>query len=272
MVIRSGEPWRFKSEDVPGTQDRLRAAFVTSECDLPPSQPVTLSGTWTLAYPDLTVTLADIGPADAAMGGGPIHLRIVGNALQALSPGENVTDTLPTFARVMPILGVTEMITPIRASRFFLDATAVGANWQWPLPPPTDTLAAGGVLHTNQYLRSANSAFFLIMQADGNLCIYAGSGPGDQRGFIWGSAQAGNYAPALDDYCATMQRDGFLAVYRGKTPSTPDHLVWKSQLNPNFPQLPAVGGSPCQAIMENLGLLMITCGDATIWDTPLVHT
>jgi hypothetical protein len=29
--------------------------------------------------------------------------------------------------------------------------------------------------------------FFLIMQDDGNLCVYKGTGPQDQGAFVWGS-------------------------------------------------------------------------------------
>jgi hypothetical protein len=41
------------------------------------------------------------------------------------------------------------------------------------------------VLGTDDYLVSDSGLFFAIMQSDGNLCVYRGSGPNNNHGLIW---------------------------------------------------------------------------------------
>jgi len=74
------------------------------------------------------------------------------------------------------------------------------------LPPGggTDVLYAGGVLTTDQYLRSDNGNHVLVMQGDGNLVHY-------QRGMpLWHSSTYGNPGAF-----AVMQGDGNFVIYNG---------------------------------------------------------
>jgi hypothetical protein len=89
-------------------------------------------------------------------------------------------------------------------------------------------LQAGQSLAVGDYLVAGNRQFFVVMQDDGNLVVYRGSGPGDQRDFVWGSVQAGRYAPRRDSYFAMMQDDGNLVVYRGSGPGGQRDFVWGS--------------------------------------------
>jgi hypothetical protein len=98
--------------------------------------------------------------------------------------------------------------------------------------------AQGGtqILHANEFLRTgeyivsdpANTPqSFTIMQADGNLCMYRGSGPGDNQGNRWCSHSQGR----TGDYFAIMQGDGNLCVYAGTGPSDNRGSRWCSNTN-----------------------------------------
>jgi len=50
---------------------------------------------------------------------------------------------------------------------------------------PRSYLRTGDVMNTGQYMVSDNRAFYAVMQGDGNLCVYKGSGPGDTIGYLW---------------------------------------------------------------------------------------
>jgi hypothetical protein len=84
------------------------------------------------------------------------------------------------------------------------------------------TLGTNGVLGTNQYLTSPNGQFFAIMQGDGNLCVYKGSGPGDNRGYVWCSMAT---APG-GQFFLTMQGDGNLCAYKGTGPGDNRGYLW----------------------------------------------
>ena len=77
--------------------------------------------------------------------------------------------------------------------------------------PVGNYLATGGNLGVGQYMVSANKAFFAIQQGDGNLCVYKGSGPSDNRGYLWCHMRPGGSG----DYFTVMQGDGNLCTYRG---------------------------------------------------------
>ena len=81
------------------------------------------------------------------------------------------------------------------------------------------SLATGAYLATNDYLVSANGLYFVIIQGDGNLCIYHGSDPAHQGAFVWMSGKA----PGAGVYGATMQNDGNLVVTTGTT------VLWSAQ-------------------------------------------
>jgi hypothetical protein len=63
---------------------------------------------------------------------------------------------------------------------------------------------SGEVLHLNEFIESSNGAFRLVMQADGNLVLYAGAG----TVAMWSSGTMGKGAMAC-----LMQTDGNLVLY-----------------------------------------------------------
>ena len=73
----------------------------------------------------------------------------------------------------------------------------------WILDSSSDTTPPGiknllkpnEYLTSNKYLVSNNKAFFLIMQSDGNMVVYKGSGPSDNKGALWNSKTGGNTPP-----------------------------------------------------------------------------
>jgi len=89
-------------------------------------------------------------------------------------------------------------------------------------PPPT-TMLQGGVLLTNQYIVSPTGKCFLIMQSDGNLVLYAGSGPNDNHGGLWAALTA---PKPIGSYFATLQTDGNLCIYKGTGPTNNQGFVW----------------------------------------------
>lgn len=93
-------------------------------------------------------------------------------------------------------------------------------------------IALNQVLATNDYLVSNNRAFFAIMQGDGNLCVYRGSAPDANKGFLWGAL---NKSQPNGAYFTVMQGDGNLCVYKGTGPADNQGFIWgalnKSQPN-----------------------------------------
>ena len=101
--------------------------------------------------------------------------------------------------------------------------SSVPAQQPWQAP-------AGSYLTAGQYLESPSGKYYLTMQADGNFCLYAGSGPSNKGGLVWQSATAGSGG----GYVA-MQTDGNLAMYQG-TPTSPGSFTgWATATygNPN---------------------------------------
>jgi hypothetical protein len=90
-----------------------------------------------------------------------------------------------------------------------------------PLAAAKSYLVTGDTLKTGEYLVSDNRAFYLVMQGDGNLCAYKGSGPGDTVGYLWCNMVTG---PGGAFY-AVQQDDGNFCVYKG-TPSASKGYHW----------------------------------------------
>lgn len=85
-------------------------------------------------------------------------------------------------------------------------------------------------MSTNQYLQTNDFLVvpllgYLIMQGDGNVCWYKGTGPGDTHGLIW---CASTVSKPQGDYFLIMQGDGNLCAYRGTGPSDNQGLVWET--------------------------------------------
>ena len=115
------------------------------------------------------------------------------------------------------------------------------------------TLATGAYLATNDYLVSANGLYFVIMQGDGNLCIYHGSDPAHQGAFVWNSG----VAPGIGQYFVIMQGDGNLCIYHGSDPAHQGAFVWNSGKAP--------GAGLYSASMQNDGNLVVTTGTTVLW-------
>lgn len=91
-------------------------------------------------------------------------------------------------------------------------------------------ISQGQVLRVGDYItwkqfgnmggRPAGS--FAILQGDGNFVLYSGLGPGDNRGYIWGTGPARVPGP----FFAIMQGDGNFVIYRGTGPGDNRGYVW----------------------------------------------
>jgi hypothetical protein len=78
-------------------------------------------------------------------------------------------------------------------------------------PVGSSYIATGGNLAVGQYLVADNKQFFAIQQSDGNLCVYKGSSPSDNRGGLWCHNKTGGGGL----FYTVMQGDGNLCTYRG---------------------------------------------------------
>lgn len=99
--------------------------------------------------------------------------------------------------------------------------------WNTGIKPPVSNpgqalLGTGAILGTGQYIVSDNNLFFTIMQGDGNLCTYQGSGPTTQGQLVW---QSGPTGPG-GQFFAAMQTDGNLCVYADAGPVPSGSALW----------------------------------------------
>jgi len=118
-------------------------------------------------------------------------------------------------------------------------------------------LSTGEFLGVNDYLVSSDHKYFVIMQGDGNLVEYKGSGPTDNQGYVWGSYQVGNYALTPGSYFAIMQSDGNFVVYRGTGPADQHGWLWASMQDLSYAP-PGVGNY--FAIMQTDGNFVVYRG------------
>ena len=113
----------------------------------------------------------------------------------------------------------------VNSNKAIYTASAAGSTPPPPPPPvatgPKSYLATGEALQTGQYLVADNKAFYAVMQGDGNLCVYKGSGPTDSIGNLWCNMVT---APGGAFY-ATQQGDGNFCVYKG-TPQASKGYHW----------------------------------------------
>ncbi len=108
----------------------------------------------------------------------------------------------------------------------------------------TNTLNAGETLKTLQMLRSANGQYYLVMQGDGNLCIYKTA----DNGFVWASMMYNFQGASLK-----MQTDGNLVVYDGSNAAK-----WSSKTHSHFdPKFSDPANVPVKMILEDTGALVL---------------
>lgn len=83
-------------------------------------------------------------------------------------------------------------------------------------------------LETGDYLAvdlgGSNQSFF-IMQNDGNICWYKGTGPSDNKGEIWCAFKV---SQGDGDYCLGLDGNGNLAAYRGTSPTDNSGIYWQT--------------------------------------------
>jgi len=67
---------------------------------------------------------------------------------------------------------------------------------------------AGGAWSNSVYSTDQTSHYFLILQSDGNMCIYRGSGPNDNQGEIWCSMTNGKQQVSNPNYVSRKGKYG----------------------------------------------------------------
>jgi len=105
-------------------------------------------------------------------------------------------------------------------------------------------LLKGQYLCCNEYIVSQQGAYFAIMQGDGNFCVYAGTGPADNRGNLW---NAGVYGSAAD-YVALIQPDGNFVLSHGTIQDRRDNYWSANATNP---------GKEIQLLLQDDGRLVL---------------
>ena len=124
-----------------------------------------------------------------------------------------------------------------------LSTTAMAQNYT------INTLQASGnqTVKRNQAMRSANGMYSLLMQNDGNLCIYK-----DGPNFVWGTMTQGK-----DGAMLRMQADGNLCLYTNQGAH-----VWSTN---TFSGGPDKTGS--RLVLEDNGTLVLyNAAGAPIWN------
>ncbi len=134
------------------------------------------------------------------------------------------------------------------------------------IPPGANLFLTGQYLTTGTYRVAENEDYFVTMQSDGNLCVYRGSGPQDNRGFVWGSLSR---SKPDGDYYTIMQDDGNLCTYKGTGPSDNQGFIWNSGVT--------ASGGHFIAYMRDDGSLCVykgtpQCPEGYVWGTGASNT
>ena len=89
----------------------------------------------------------------------------------------------------------------------------------------SDGSFSGGGWSNSVYSTSTPTLnYFLILQDDGNLCIYLGSGPSDNQGIIWSSKTNGKQKQPNPNFVATKGKFGKNWISSGSTLSPGDFI------------------------------------------------
>ena len=116
-------------------------------------------------------------------------------------------------------------------------------------------LLGGQSLSTGQTMQSANKGFFLIVQTDGNVCVYRGQ-PQAQLNAIW----CLNRVASGGQFVLAMQKDGNLCEYVGTTSGYSRNL-WCSNTQ--------TGGRPVVLAMQDDGNLCVYRGTPSGYEQAL---
>ena len=84
--------------------------------------------------------------------------------------------------------------------------------------------SGGGWSNAVYNTNSPNSNYFLILQDDGNLCIYRGSSPSDNQGYIWCAMTNGKQQSANPIYAAANGKYGQNWISSGSTMAAGDFI------------------------------------------------
>jgi hypothetical protein len=128
-----------------------------------------------------------------------------------------------------------------------------GKSGTWKISIRTNTLNAGESLLTNGRLYSLNDVYYMVLQEDGNLCVYKTS----DNGFVWASMAHGFKGGTLK-----MQSDGNLVVYDGSNAAK-----WSSKTHPfNDAKFKDAKNKPVKLVLENNGTLNLYAADGkSVW-------
>jgi hypothetical protein len=127
-----------------------------------------------------------------------------------------------------------------------------------------DRLQQGQTLAANEYLQAGNAMYYLMMQDNGDLCVFHGSGPEDNHPpLLWYSQTSDN---AGGHAFLAMQGDGNLCLYRGDSGSQGG---WLWGLNDGLARHP-LGDAANQgsvAIMQGDGNFVVYSPQGVMWAT-----
>ena len=134
---------------------------------------------------------------------------------------------------------------------------ATTQNWQTTLASTSAGYGQPGTTLTQgQYLASPSAKCYLTQQTDGNLVLYAGSGPSNKGSFI-GNSGYSNSTPG--NYYTIMQSDGNLVTYAG-TPSARGSAVFYTNTYGNSGAYLAVTDDGHFQVLSSTG--------AVLWQRP----
>ncbi len=86
------------------------------------------------------------------------------------------------------------------------------------------TYSGGGLSNAVYNNGEASSYYYLILQDDGNMCVYRGSGPSDNQGKIWCSDTNGKQQQSSSTYTAALGKYGKNWIASGSTLATGDFV------------------------------------------------
>jgi hypothetical protein len=89
-------------------------------------------------------------------------------------------------------------------------------------------IVSGGGLSNAVYSTLSQGTYYLILQDDGNMCIYRGSGPNNNQGVIWCSRTNGKMQEANPAYAAAKGKYGQNWIVSGSTLAPGDFIGTES--------------------------------------------